>query len=35
MLQSQSRKSLRHGLATLPNADEVITVLADVLAELA
>jgi alpha-L-rhamnosidase len=34
MLQSQSKKSLRYGLATLPNADEVIAVLADVLAEL-
>ncbi|HEX9331823.1 MAG TPA: hypothetical protein VF896_08045, partial [Anaerolineales bacterium] len=34
MLQSQRKRSLRHGLAALPNADEVLTALADLLAEL-
>ena len=34
MLQSQRKRSLRHALTTLPNVDEVIEALADLLAEL-
>ena len=34
-LKSQSKRSLRQALATLPNADEVLTALTDTLVELA
>ena len=34
MLRSQSKRSLRHVLATLPNADEVLMAIADVFAKL-
>jgi alpha-L-rhamnosidase len=34
MLRSQSKRSLRHVLATLPNADEVLMTIADVFAKL-
>jgi alpha-L-rhamnosidase len=34
MLQTQSKRSLRHVLAALPNADEILTAIADALAEL-
>lgn len=34
VLRNQSKRSLRDGLATLPNADEVLTVMSDALAEL-
>jgi alpha-L-rhamnosidase len=34
VLRSQSKRSLRDGLATLPNADEVLTAMRDALAEL-
>jgi alpha-L-rhamnosidase len=34
MLRSQSKSSLRHVLATLPNADEVLTTIADIFARL-
>ncbi|HVO68774.1 MAG TPA: hypothetical protein VMT24_01940 [Aggregatilineaceae bacterium] len=33
-LQSQSKTTLRQGLAMLPNADELLTTIADALAEL-
>ncbi len=34
VLRSQSKRSLREGLATLPNADEVITAVTKALSEL-
>jgi alpha-L-rhamnosidase len=34
MLRTQSKRSLRHVLATLPNADEALIAIADVLAKL-
>jgi alpha-L-rhamnosidase len=34
MLRSQSKRSLRHVLATLPNAEEVLITIADVFAKL-
>jgi hypothetical protein len=33
MLQSQTKTTLRQGLAVLPNVDEVLTAVADALTE--